>query len=216
VFARSVEEADVAVRLMAGPDASDPWSRLPPRARSEPIGPIRIGGLDVGVDVDLEPFLAAGELLYGGAFVAERYEAVGAFVEDHRNEVDDVVAEIVLAAGRLPAWQLARDRTALERLRRRTETTWTEIDVLVVPTVTGIPTVAEVLAEPIARNSELGRYTAFVNLLDLCALTVPVEPPGPDKPPASVTLIAPAWSDGLLVRAADRVRRDRPAIHRTA
>jgi allophanate hydrolase len=213
VFAGSVEEADVAVRLMAGPDASDPWSRVRPDEHAAPRDSIRIGGLDV--DVDLEPFLAAGELLYGGAFVAERYDAVGAFVEEHRNEVDDVVAEIILAAGRLPAWQLARDRTKLEQFRRQTEATWADIDVLVVPTVTRIPTIAEVLAEPIARNAELGRYAAFVNLLDLCALTVPVEPPGPDTPPASVTLIAPAWSDDVLVRAADRVRHDTPAILRT-
>ena len=37
-----------------------------------------------------------------------------------------------------------------------------------------MPTVDEVLAEPIAVNSMLGTYTNFVNLLDLCALTVPV------------------------------------------
>jgi allophanate hydrolase len=212
VFARSVEEADVAVRLMAGPDVSDPWSRIAPEG-VESSDPIRIGGLDI--DVDLEPFLAAGELLYGGAFVAERYDAVGTFVEEHRDDVDDVVAEIILAAGRLPAWQLARDLTRLEQFRRRTESTWDRIDVLVVPTVTRIPTVAEVLAEPIARNEELGKYMTFVNLLDLCALTVPVEPPGADKPPASVTLVAPAWADQLLVRAADRLQRDTPAILRT-
>ena len=37
-----------------------------------------------------------------------------------------------------------------------------------------MPTVDEVLAEPIAVNSMLGTYTNFVNLLDLCALTIPV------------------------------------------
>ena len=63
---------------------------------------------------------------------------------------------------------------------------------LVVPSVPRVPTVAEVLAEPIAVNSMLGTYTNFVNLLDLCA----ADDPGrhrrtADGPPASVTLIAP-------------------------
>ena len=31
---------------------------------------------------DIAPMLAVTRLLYGGAFVAERYEAVGAFVDD--------------------------------------------------------------------------------------------------------------------------------------
>jgi allophanate hydrolase len=197
---------------MAGPDGRDPWGRTAPVATAAPRGEIRIGGLDV--DVDLEPFLAAGRLLYGGAFLAERYDAVGSFVEAHRSEVDDVVAGIVLAAGCIPAWKLAHDRTELERLRRQTESTWQDVDVLAVPTVARIPTVEEVLAEPIKRNEELGTYMTFVNLLDLCALTVPVEPATADRPPASVTLIGPAWSDSVLVRAAARLL-DRPANLRT-
>src|SRR5205085_582152 len=77
------------------------WSRRPPDGR--PVGsPVRLAvpdpattpGLDPGAvaalvaatgeivgPVDLGPYLAAGRLLYEGAFVAERYAAVGAFVE---------------------------------------------------------------------------------------------------------------------------------------
>ena len=62
--------------------------------------------------------------------------------------------------------------------------------------------VAEVVAAPVERNSMLGRYTNFVNLFDLCALALPVEPyvAGMPAPPYSVTYIAPAWHDDLLVR----------------
>jgi allophanate hydrolase len=179
---------------------------------------VHIGGIDT--ELDLEPFLAAGRLLYGGGFVAERYAAVGSFVEAHRSEVDHVVAEIVLAAGRIPAWQLARDRTELERLRALTRSTWDEVDVIAVPTVPSIPTIAEVQAEPITRNNELGIYTTFVNLLDLCALTIPVGPLDDDAaphtgPPPSITLVGPAWSEALLVIAARRVMLDTPATLRT-
>ena len=77
---------------------------------------------------------------------------------------------------------------------------------LVVPSVPRVPTVAEVLAEPIAVNSMLGTYTNFVNLLDLCALTVPVGPADGGGPPPSVTLIGPAWRDDVLVSLASRAR----------
>ena len=53
----------------------------------------------------------------------------------------------------------------------------------------------------------LGRYTNFVNLLDLCALTIPVEAAWEDRtrPPPSLTLIAPAGRDQLLVDVARRL-----------
>jgi allophanate hydrolase len=66
--------------------------------------------------------------------------------------------------------------------------------------VPGAPTIyriAEVEAEPLELNSRLGRYTNFVNLLDLAAITVPA---GfrPDDLPFGVTLIGPAFSDRAL------------------
>jgi allophanate hydrolase len=211
VFARTVDAAWNAVRVMAGFDSDDPWSR---RAVDVPaITEPRIGGIDG--PFDLEPLLAAGRLLYEGAFVAERYAAVGGFIESHRKEVDPTVAGIILAARDIPAWQLARDRTELARIRQCTLATWDEYDVIAVPTVPSIPTVAEVLADPVGRNTELGTYTTFVNLLDLCALTIPIEPPPHDRPPASITLVAPAWHDAVLVTAAARVTRDMPATLRT-
>ena len=85
----------------------------------------------------------------------------------------------------------------LGRLRRLTDDVWSQIDVLVVPSVPRIPRAAEVEAEPVAVNSMLGTYTNFVNLLDLCALTIPVGEAG-DGPPASITLIAPAGADRLV------------------
>jgi allophanate hydrolase len=64
-----------------------------------------------------------------------------------------------------------------------------------------------VLDEPIAVNSMLGTYTNFVNLLDLCAVTVPVPVEGLDLdgPPPSVSVIGPAWSDELVISLATRI-----------
>jgi allophanate hydrolase len=230
VFAIDTTAAVRAIALAAGPDPADPWSRSAPLL-AVPGRPLRVGvpaaladvpgGLDAVrasgaelVDVDITPFLAAGALLYGGAFVAERYEAVGAFVDAHPDEVHPVVGEIIAAAGRLPAWQVFRDRTELTRLRSLTAAVWDRIDVLAVPSVPRVPTVAEALAEPLAVNSMLGTYTNFVNLLDLCALTLPVGLPSSSGPPPSITLIAPAWSDDVLVSLAAGLR-DTPATLRT-
>jgi allophanate hydrolase len=62
----------------------------------------------------------------------------------------------------------------------------------------------------------LGTYTNFVNLLDLCAVTIPIAGSDEvgDRPPASLTLIAPAWNDGLLVSLASTIART-PASHRS-
>jgi allophanate hydrolase len=208
LFARTVAEGTEVVRLLGGYDPDDPYSRPAPVACAPNQFP-RIGGFDRPFDT--EPFLAAGALLYGGAFLAERYDAVGDFIERHRSDVDPVVAEIILAAGQLPAWKLARDQTELARLRQRTRSTWDEFDVIALPTVPRIPTVEEVRADPIATNNELGIYSTFVNLLDLCALTVPLPYAAPEGPPASMTLIAPAWQDESLIAAAERVMQDTPA-----
>ena len=56
-------------------------------------------------------------------------------------------------------------------------------------------------AQPIARNSELGYYTNFVNFFDMAALSVPSIPRA-DGLPAGITLIGPAGSDHRLVAAA--------------
>lgn len=232
LFARSVSLAAAGAGIAAGFDPADPWSARPvevppmhgqvrigiPDARSLRLdgevtpGAIRAAWTAVAdavgaslVEVDLTPFTAAGTLLYEGAFVAERYAAVGAFVEGDPPGLDPVVRDIVLAAGRQPAWRLAQDRTELERLSRLTEATWAAVDVLAVPTVPGLPTREAVAADPIGANTALGHYTNFVNLLDLCALAFPVGPPLGGHPPASTTLIGPAWHDGVLATIAGAV-----------
>ena len=187
--------------------------------RMERASSICVAALGAGrVDVGLGDFLRAGDLLYEGTFVAERFEAVGEFVMSHRDEVDPVVGSIIASAAELPAWKTFADRTELARLAMRTAPVWDDIDMLVVPSVPRIPTVDEVQADPIAVNTMLGRFTNFVNMLDLCAVTVPVEVATPSRPPASVTLIAPAWADDVIVAAGraitasfDRSTPGRPA-----
>jgi allophanate hydrolase len=68
---------------------------------------------------------------------------------------------------------------------------------LVVPSAPLFPRVADVLADPIRVNTELGRYTNFVNLLDLCALAIPAGMRA-DGLPFGITLIAKSGRDAWL------------------
>jgi len=77
---------------------------------------------------------------------------------------------------------------------------------LLLPTAGTTYKIAEMLAEPVALNTNLGAYTNFVNLMDLAAIAVPA---GfrPDGMPFGVTLIGPALSDGMLTAVGDALHR---------
>jgi allophanate hydrolase len=91
----------------------------------------------------------------------------------------------------------------LRELEARTQPVWDRFDVLMVPTAPNLPTHAEISAAPIARNSELGFYTNFVNLLGLAAVAVPYGFTG-DGLPFGVTFIAPGGNDWALLELAAR------------
>ncbi len=127
------------------------------------------------VEIDLAPFLEAARLLYDGGLVAERHEAVGAFVDAHRDAegLDPTVAGIISAAGAVPATRLLADRVRLAELTEAAMAELGDCHALLIPTTTGHPTIAEVNADPVGANSRMGTYTNFCNLMDLCAVAVP-------------------------------------------
>jgi allophanate hydrolase len=157
------------------------------------------GGAEL-VEIDLAPFFAAGALLYGGAFVAERYAAVGEFVASHWDEVDRIVGAIVEAAESIPAHTLVEDGERLDGLRLAARRELARADALLVPTATRQPTIAEVAADPVAANARLGVYASFCNLLDLAAVAVPAGQA--DGGCFGVTLMAPAFADRVAADVA--------------
>jgi allophanate hydrolase len=164
----------------------------------------RVGGRRV--QIDFSPFQAAGNLLYAGPWVAERYAASESFVESHGSEMHPVVRGIVEAARRYTAADCFAAQYRLAELRRATETQWESIDVLALPTTGTIYTHEEVAQHPVEANTNLGYYTSFVNLLDLAATAVPA---GfrPNGLPFGISLIAPAFSEEALLSLADRFHR---------
>ena len=177
VFARSVREAAAVLAVAAGPDPADPWSRTPPRgtpviapgtapdrpaprrpaARRSMPRPRRRGARpSIGSPasgrsrtIDLDPYLAAGDLLYGSALIAERWDAVGEFLAAHPDGADPTVAALIGAARDLPAHQLAGDLDRVRRYASAFAPVWDSVDVVAIPTVGEAPTLAEVAADPI-------------------------------------------------------------------
>jgi allophanate hydrolase len=155
-------------------------------------------------EIDYTAFREAGRLLYEGPFVAERHAAVGAFVEEHPNEVDPVVGGILRNAARHTASDLFASLHRLRALQARSQRVFEEIDLLVVPTIPRVFRIQEVQRRPLETNAELGRFNDFVNLLDLCACVIPVGMLDVGVP-CGVTLIAPAFSEASLLRVATQL-----------
>jgi allophanate hydrolase len=156
------------------------------------------------VEVDFAPFLDAARLLYEGPWTAERYAAVGEFIESHSASdaraagLDPSVSQIIIGGKTPSAVDAFRASYRLSVLRRAADTILASVDALVAPTTGTIYTVAEVQADPIRLNSNLGRYNNFMNLLDLCGLTLPAGR-YTCGPGFGITLIAPAWHDRALL-----------------
>jgi allophanate hydrolase len=77
---------------------------------------------------------------------------------------------------------------------------------VVTPTIGRPVTLAELAAEPVLRNSELGYYTNFMNLLDYAAIAVPSAFMG-NGLPWGVTLFGRAFTDQYLLSVADGLQR---------
>ena len=221
IFAESAVDAAVVAAVAGAFDDADPYSREPVLGQS--LQTTRLGflaGSDLIIDdpiygdayaavqshatahghsvvpTSYQVFADAAELLYGGPWVAERTAAVGDAIAAGIDGLDPTVSQIIAGGASATAVAGFQAEYAMAALRRQVAAVWEDIDVLVLPTVPGIPTVEAVAADPVAVNTRLGTYTNFVNLLDCSAIAMPVMVPGGL---GSVTLVAPAWREDALL-----------------
>jgi allophanate hydrolase len=155
------------------------------------------------VEIDYSIFRRAADLLYSGPWVAERYAAIQDFFDRHADEMNPVVREIISKSRNFSAADTFKSQYALADFRRAAESQWRSMDVLVLPTTGTIFTHEEIQAEPIQRNTDLGYYTNFVNLMDLAAVAAPAGFRS-NSLPFGVSFIGPAHSDETLLALADR------------
>ncbi len=154
------------------------------------------------VEIDVTVFAQAAAILYEGPWVAERWAALGSFIEANPG-VAYPVTEQILRSGAASEYDAASVFVAMHKLQQyKLEARKLLQDaVLVMPTCGGTWTREQVLADPISTNRDMGRYTNHCNLLDLCAVAVPAGDAAPETP-FGITLFALAEEEGLICGAA--------------
>ena len=229
IFARTVAVAARVLQAAIGHDPLDPFSRhltLSTQALSsrfrfgvpstlEFFGDVAaqdayaqaverltaMGG--VAVVIDYTPLAQAASLLYESALVAERYSAIRDFFDVHEDQVIEPVRTIIAKGRQYSAADLYQAQTQLQLCAQQAAPMWRDIEILLVPTAPTHYTIAQMQADPVALNRNLGFYTNFVNLLDYAAISVPSSI-RPDGLPFGITLIGQCGSDWQLAELGQR------------
>lgn len=238
IFALTVDDAYAVLAVARGFDAEDAYSKpLVHETLSMPPATLRIGipnaasieflgdskqeaafardvarlaanGAEI-VPIDFEPLFAVARMLYQGAWVAERYSVIEDLLKTDPDAVHPVTSQIIMAAEEMSAADAFRGIYRLADLKRQAEPMLDAVDLLCVPTIPTFYSVADLEADPIVPNANLGTYTNFVNLLDMCGIAVPTAP-RTDGRPGSVTLLAKAGADALVASLARMLEVDCP------
>lgn len=235
IFALTGDDARDVLAVAKGFDADDPFSRpeqpapLAGSVKGLRFGVPRAGQLEffgntegarlfaamqylikrMGgelIELDIEPFLETARLLYEGPWVAERFVAIRGFLEKRPKSLFPVTRKIIEGGGKPSAADAFSAYYRLKQMQRATAPVWEAIDLLLLPTAPRTYTIAEMKADPIRLNNNLGLYTNFVNLLDNAGIAIPAGFQR-DARPFGVTLVAPAWTDAALCAIGDEIHR---------
>lgn len=152
-------------------------------------------------EIDFTPLYDVAEMLYYGAWVAERYTVIEDLLKSKPDAILPVTKKIITLAETLSAADAFKGFYKLKELARIAEAELNSVDLLCVPTIPTFYSVEDLEADPITPNSNFGTYTNFVNLLDMCGIAVPT-PAREDGRPGSVTLLANKDEDALVASIA--------------
>jgi allophanate hydrolase len=155
------------------------------------------------IPFDIDPLLAAAELLYQGPWVAERLFATETLLRERPGAIHPVVRGILQGGLAWSALDAFKADYRLRTYQRHAQALWREANVLLLPTTGTTYRLREVQAEPLALNANLGRYTNFVNLLDMSAIAVPAGFRD-NATGFGVTFVGPAFADRALLELARR------------
>jgi allophanate hydrolase len=226
IFSLDVADAWSLLRVIAGFDAADPFSRrILIKSPDASFKGVRLGVLapkdrdffgDTGsarayetalararnlgaalIEFAFAPFADTGRLLYEGPWVAERWSVIEELARREPDSIHPITRAVIAPGASLSAVETFRAFYRLAGLRAKAQSIWSDIDALLLPTAPAVYNRTEVEADNIRLNSRLGTYTNFVNLLDLCGLAVPAVIAA-DRRPYGVTFLAPSGQDGFL------------------
>jgi allophanate hydrolase len=150
------------------------------------------------IECDIAPLLAAAQLLYAGPWVAERYAAIAAFIEQQPEQIHPVVRTIIEGARSKTAIDAFVAEYQMQAYRQAAQRLLADVDFLLTPTAPGVWSIAELLNDPVTLNSQMGYYTNYLNLLDLCGIAVPAGLLDCGVG-FGVTMIAPALREQVLL-----------------
>lgn len=153
-------------------------------------------------EIDFSPMFDAAKLLYDGPWVAERYHAVGAFIEQNKDAIFPTTKQIILGGKNATALEYFDAEYKLKKFQKVFEKYAKSFSAFLMPTVGTIYKIEDVNKEPIRLNSNLGYYTNFMNLLDCAALALPVTITK-DNIPFGITIFAPAFNDANLLKLSE-------------
>jgi allophanate hydrolase len=221
VLAHRVDDAAAVLAVIEGADEADAYSVFSPgSARLSShlrLGiPAHMPALDDGyaaafdssckralaaghvlVQLDFSPLFEVAELLYSGPWVAERHAVVRALLQQQPGSLDPIVRGVIEQAARYTATDAFEAQYRLREASVRLQALWRDVDLLLVPSTTNHPTLADIAADPLGSNARLGTFTNFVNLLGWCALAVPAGTAAGGLP-FGITFIAQANMDAAL------------------
>lgn len=238
IFALTVDDAYAAFAVARGFDAHDAYSRdftlgslcepktglrigIPDKASAvffddapqeaafaRDIASLSANGAEI-VEIDFTPLYAIAAMLYHGAWVAERHTVIADLLARDPDAIFPVTRQIITLAENMSADDAFLGIYRLAELKRQAEPMLAGLDMLCVPTIPTFATTAELAADPIVPNNNLGTYTNFVNLMDMCGIAVPTAPRS-DGRPGSVTLLAQAGQDAEVAAVARHFETDCP------
>lgn len=227
IFTNSLHDAEIILELMSCDDEKDAYSRqvehpntptshhiaIPLKANLKFFGNknyeaafstfvenLKKEGYQVS-EVDFTPLFDAAKLLYEGPWVAERFHAVGKFIETHKESVLETTQAIILGGKHPSASSYFDAEYKLKAFKKIFDNYAKQYTAFVMPTAGTIYSKAEMEEEPIRYNSNLGYYTNFMNLLDCAAIALPVAITEGNLP-FGVTAFAPAFHDKALLSLA--------------
>jgi len=164
IFALTVDDAYAAFAVARGFDPKDAYSKpLPHENLTEPSGTLRIGVPDAGsieffgdtvqqaaferdvavltargaeiVEIDFAPLYAIADMLYEGAWVAERYTVIADLLATNPDALHPVTRQIITHAESMSAADAFTGMYRLAELKRAAEPMLDSVDLLCVPTV---------------------------------------------------------------------------------
>lgn len=162
-------------------------------------------------EFDYGPFESANRMLYDSSIVAQRLLAFEDYTSSHGLEKLHPAIKATFEsaqANTFNAMKAYKDIFSLAQHKRDAEAEFGKIDILIVPSTVCHWTAAELEEDPMARNKVLGKFTNFVNLLDLCGISVPVGTWGSanDKTMSfGVTIIGQAGKDAEILSVGKKI-----------